>query len=443
MEHKRRYIELAKNVLIVLLTASALWLTAQTPLSAPFRGLLREDRGQAVPGQSQNVSQGMGALPMAMVANLPAGTDLPGGLSLPAGAEGVRCGLQYDQAACQELLQQVAGPLVEALSSAGDPEPVSRGQWEDALTKTLGVYMDFQGEVPLPVLVGWLSGGDTRLTAHVRRLALTVWEDGIDLYYRDEETGSCYRCRSEVADSFSLAEALSGLTDNGAFYAFESELYRELDPDTLLLPDAPAPAAYTVSNPMSAGQETLQALVQDLGFSLNSTSFYSTDERVARSGDDSVRLSDRGVVQYEGSGEMFPVLRQGGAGELFDSVETCRQTALSVMASRCGEARLYLISAEARDGGWEVDFGYSLNGVPVLLERGYAARFQVKGGQIVRFSLYLREYTAAGTTSLVLPSRQGAAALAARGLEGAELLLTYTDSGGDTVTAGWSARDTA
>ena len=34
-----------------------------------------------------------------------------------------------------------------------------------------------------------------------------------------------------------------------------------------------------------------------------------------------------------------------------------------------------------------------------------------------------------------------AAALAAQGLEGEELLLTYTDSGGDTMSAGWSARD--
>ena len=39
------------------------------------------------------------------------------------------------------------------------------------------VYMDFQGEIPLPVLVGWLSGGETKLTATVRRLALTLWEE--------------------------------------------------------------------------------------------------------------------------------------------------------------------------------------------------------------------------------------------------------------------------
>lgn len=447
MEHRKGYrgIELMKDVLIVLLTISALWLAAQTPLAAPMWGLLREERGQAAPGQSQDVNQGMGALPMAMVANLPAGANLPGELSLPEGTEGIRCGLLYDQAACQELFQQVAGPLVEALSSAGEPEPVSRSQWENALTGTLGVYMDFQGEIPLPVLVGWLSGGDTRLTAHVRRLALTVWEDGVDLYYRDEETGSCYHCRSEVADPFALAEALSKLTDNGAFYAFESELYQALDPDTLLFPDAPVPAVYAVSNPMSAGQETLQALVQDLGFSLNSTSFYSTDEQVARSGDDSVRLSDRGTAQYQYEGRkgdgLFPVRRQGNADELFSAVETCRQIALSAMAARCGEARLYLISVRGAEGEWEIDFGYSLDGIPVLTEGGRAARFVVEGEEVVQFSLYLRSYVNSGNTSLVLPPRQGAAALSAQNLTGEELLLTYIDSGGDTLTAGWSAKD--
>ena len=41
---------------------------------------------------------------------------------------------------------------------------------------------------------------------------------------------------------------------------------------------------------------------------------------------------------------------------------------------------------------------------------------------------------------MVLPPRQGAAALAARGLAGSELVLTYTDSG-DALNAGWSARD--
>ncbi|MEH2940838.1 hypothetical protein [Lawsonibacter sp. JLR.KK007] len=64
------------------------------------------------------------------------------------------------------------------------------------------------------------------------------------------------------------------------------------------------------------------------------------------------------------------MLSQGEAGSLFDSVETCRQIALSAMGTRCGEARLYLMSVQTRQEGWEIDFGYSLNGVPVLNEGG-------------------------------------------------------------------------
>lgn len=438
MDKKRRLIELIKDALILLLSCSALWLAARTPLAAPLWDLFREEGPQVIQGRDQVGSPDPGVLPMAMSANL------PGGIGSPEGSEGTRYGICYDQAACQELFQKVAGSLAETLSSFGAPEKVDREEWEAALTDRLGIYMDFQGEVPLPVLLGWLSGGETELTAAVRRLVLTQWEGGTDVYYLNEEDGGFYRCRSEVADSFSLAEALSGLTDNGAFFAFESELYAGLAPYTLLLPDAPAPAVYNAANPMSAGQGALESLVQDLGFSLNSTSFYSTDEQVARSGDDSVRLSSRGVAQYQYEGRagdgLFPILRQGEGGVLFDRVETCRRIALSAMGSRCGEARLYLLSVTERPGGLEIDFGYSLNGVPVLLDWGCAARFLVEGDQVVQFSICLRSYTAGDGTSLVLPPRQGTAALLARGLEGEELLLTYADSGGDTLSAGWSAR---
>ena len=437
-KRKERAVELLKDMLIVLLTCSALWLAARTPLAGPLRALFHAAGAPHPPGPAPRRGGHYGPAPRAWVPTRPGVAGLSGA---PEGAEGARCGIRYDQTACQELFQRIAGPLVEALSSAGAPERITRRQWEEALTTSLGVYMDFQGEIPLPVLVGWLSGGKTELTAAVRRMALSAGEDGVDLYYREGE--KYFRCRSEVADPFPLVEALSGLMDNGAFFAFESELYRELDPDTLLLPNAPSPAVYTAANPMVGAQGTLQSLVRDIGFSVNSTSFYSTDEQVARSGDDSVRLSAQGVAQYQyegkGGGGLFPVLRQGEGSPLFDAVETCRQTALSALGPRCGEARLYLLSVAERPEGWEIDFGYSLNGVPVLLEAGRAARFLVERGQIVQFSLCLRSYANSGSTSLVLPPRQGAAALLALGLEGEELLLAYADSGGDTVSALWAA----
>ena len=90
-----------------------------------------------------------------------------------------------------------------------------------------------------------------------------------------------------------------------------------------------------------------------------------------------------------------------------------------------------------------MDFGYSLNGIPVWLESGYAARFIIQQNRVEQMVLYLRSYTQTGESTAVLPARQAAAALEAQGLTGEELLLVYLDSGGDTVSADWAAAGSA
>lgn len=425
---KRRALELAKDVLIVLLTCSALWLAARSQLLGPLSGLLGEENPQVGYGQAQGGDQADAARPLRITANLNGGTET------------VRYGVQYDAAAAEDLFQQVAGLLVEALSSAGAPEKITRAQWEQALLTAPGVTLDFQGEIPMPVLVGWLSREDTGLTGAVRRLTLTVWQDSVALYYRDEETGIYYRSLSEVANQLHLEEALASLGDNGAFYAFESEAYRDLDPDTLVTGDQSSYAVYSASNPMSAGQASLEALMEDLGFTVNSY-YPSGDEQVGRSGNDTVRLSNRGLAEYtagEGGGH-FQVSARRDSTALFEAVEVCRQLAAATVGARCGQAQLYLISARETGQGLEVEFGYCLNGVPVQLEGGAAAAFLVKDGQVSKFTLCFRSYTDSGEAGVVLPVRLAAAALADRGLTGAELQLIYQDTGGDAVAASWAA----
>ncbi len=434
--HKNRGVELVKDILIVFLTCSAVWLAAKTQLLGPLNGLLYEENTQTAIKPGQNTDRAGGIVPMTMVVNL------PNDLGPSKDGEHIRMGVFHDQLACQELFRKVAGSLIEVLSSAGMLEEIDRAQWEQALTEQLGVYMDFQGEIPMSVLAGWLTGGSTHLEGDVRRIILAPYQDSVSLYYRNEQDKTYYRTDSKMADLQMLSNALSAVTNNGVYYAFESEEYRGLDPDTLLFSDSPDHKIYTVSNPMNGGEESLRALVEELGFPPNSTSFYSTDEQVARNGDDNVRLSDHGVAEYttgDGVG-VLPILHQDSAGQLFDSVETCRQVAVSVMGSRCGEARIYLMGVERQEDGLEVDFGYSLNGVPVHLEGGYAARFLVADGRIHRFTMRFRSYTASDNTLQAMPLKQAMAAYSAMGLDGEELLVTYFDKGGDTLTAGWAAR---
>lgn len=123
-------------------------------------------------------------------------------------------------------------------------------------------------------------------------------------------------------------------------------------------------------------------------------------------------------------------------------VETTRRLAADTVGRTCGAARLYLAGVETgEDGAVTVSFGYSLNGAAVLLPAdGCAARFTVQDGQITDYTLRFREYEETAEHSLLLPERQAAAALDALSPEGRELLLCYTDNGGDTVQAGWVAR---
>ncbi len=418
--------ELGKDVLIVLLACSAVWLLARTQLMGPAGRLWREEVPQAGPDQSGSESQMEAARPLRISAVL----------VRDGGA--VRSGVQYDEAACDALFQQTAGLLVEALSSAGAPEKVDRRTWERALTASTGVCFDFQGNIPLEVLSRWLSGESSPLSGSVRRLLLADWRGTAALYFRDEEDGNYYRCPSQVVDLPRLEEALSGLTDSGAFYAFESELYSGLDPDTLLSRELPAMAVYTVSDPVSGGQAALEELAGDLDFAINTNGVYYAGEWVARSGDDALRLSSRGVLSYLAGGGGGDHFRLPGGG-LFNGVETCRRLAAAALGSRCGQARLYLLDARETERGCEVRFGYSLNGVPVWLEEGCAAEFLVEDGRVARFSMRLRGYAGSGETTAALPVRQAAAARAAGGLSGAERLLVDADSGGETASAGWMA----
>lgn len=431
-KQSRRVVELCKDVLILLLTCSAVWLATRTQLLGPLSGLLgREENPGAGSVQTESGARADAARPLRITANVASGT------------ENARYGIQYDTAASDALFQQVAGLLVEALSSAGAPEPISRAQWEQAQNTALGMTFDFQGELPLEVLMGWMSGEDTGLTARVRRLTLTVWQDHVALYYRDEETGTYFRCLSEVASQRHLTEALAGLSGNGSFYAFESEQYRMLDRDTLITEQPPASAVYTAANPMNRGQDSLKELMGDLGISVNGSNFYlSGSEEVVRSGDGSIRLSSDGVAVYAaGEGGPFKIPPRNGKVSLFDAVEACRQVAANTLGTRSGQARLYLMSARETETGLVVRFGYCLNGYLVRLDQGYAAQFLVRDGEITDFTLCFRSYTDSGTTSPVLPIRQAAAAMEAMGLTGEELLLAYSDSRGDTVTASWMAAD--
>lgn len=418
----KKTVELGKDVLILLLTCSALWLAGQSRLPAP----VPNEPALLGSGQGQDGERAEMLRPLRIYAN-------------GVGAAGTgRCVVQ--SSTNENAFQQAVGMLTEALSSAAEPEQVVRRQWEDTLVEQPGLCFDFYGEIPMEVLAGEAASG----SAVVRRLALTMQGNEVVLCYRDEESGDYFQREVQAVNPSQMEELLASMGDTGAFYAFESEWYEGLDPDTLLQSELPAPAVYAVANPVANGQSSLEELLTDLGFSLSTTSFYTSgDEVVARNGSDMLRLADRGTVHYEADSEgggHFTVPSAWRSGQnLAQQVDLCRRIAASTIGERMGEARLYLSGIRETEEGTQISFDYSLDGLPVRFQEGFAALFIIQNGTVTRFDLRLRSYTDTGTDSLVLPPRQAAAALGALELEGRELTLVYSDSGSDKTAAGWAA----
>ena len=184
--------------------------------------------------------------------------------AIQRGSEVVRYGVQYDQESTDSLYQQSYSLLVEALSSASQPRAVGETEFQQALSTAPGLYFDWQGEIPVAVLNGWLSVDSQTLTGTVRRMVLTAVEGQVLLYYWDESADQGWVCTSDVISSSRLNEAVGALQENGTVFAFETEELDTLAPYTMVQPQTPVPVVYSATNPI-AGEDRHQALQEQLG----------------------------------------------------------------------------------------------------------------------------------------------------------------------------------
>ena len=419
---RRAAVELVKDLLILLLTASALWMLSRGSLFQRLE-LGREPDRQTTGVQDSADDLTRAASPLSITAML---------------GEGERCALRYDAEGVDTLFHRSAGLLMEALSSAGAPQRAGRQEWERAMKAAPGLCLDFQGEMPLSVLTGWLGGELSIPDTRVRRLLLTGEQEGAALYYYDLEEKVWYRCATQVITATQLTNALEGLTGDDSWYAFESAQKVALDPDTLFDPGLETLPVCLVQNPAAAGRAALESLMEDLGINPSGSVFYSAaGEEVVRSGSDTLRLSQDGVAEYSGSS--FRVDPIAGQSEVYAAVESCRRLLERGAVPRSGAAGFYLSRVEETAAGFRVEFEYTLNGAPVSLHAGPAAQFEITDGGITAFTLRLRGYTQSEESQLLLPPVQAAAAMGALALEGRELTVTYHDYGEERVVPQWTA----
>lgn len=428
---KRVAIERIKNILIILLSCSAILLALRVLQPLVLSKLLDQSNGGGngeITGDTRN------------------STIYPLRLAAVLKSENValRYGVKYDTQSSDAIYQQVESLLQEMLNTAQAPSEITEPQWKETLLAAPNLVLDFQGDIPLQALSGWRAQSNQALAGTARLVVLSGVEGHMTLYYQDVTDGKFYTCVTGVENTNQLDSALADQVDNGAFYAFESEKFQNTAPYTLLLPGIPMPKSYTAGNPLTNTQEALTQLLTSIGLPVESTSFYpSGDEQVARNSGERLSLSKSGTLLYTCDADTTGhyVISGSGSVGMFQMVEACQSLAQNAVAARAGAARLYLSGVEETDEGWLVTFSYSLNGIPVQLEMGPAAQFLVSNGRILQFTMNFRIYTDSGQTTLLLPQQQAAAAMEAMGYSGDELVLVYPDQGGDMLAATWAASE--
>lgn len=427
---RRRAVELCKDVLIVALSLSAVYLAMETQLSAGVWSLLREDKPTPTQEQVTSQAQAEAARPIRMAV-------------MTANESGGLYGVQYDLEESDRLFQASSDLFREALAGVDAPQPVSEEEWRRALSTAPGIHMDMLGHVPLSVLSVWLSGqSQPQLTAHVRRLVLTVVEEETVLLYRDEEERP-FSCRVEGMDPRRLTTLAQDYAGNGSSYAFQAGGHFDaVGPYTMLSGRTIAPKVYLSADPIG-GERGLERLVELMGFDMGTNFVYTADATVIRNGTDTLRLEEGGRVTYyaaEGEPGRYPIPGAAGAPTLVEVVEYCRALAWSALGETIGQARLCLSSVREEGETMRVDFRYVLDGAQVELPGGWdAATFQVRGGEVAEMSLYFRTYTDSGETDGLLPEMLAAAAMGATDQAGDELTLIYYDGGQGRAEAGWAA----
>ncbi|MCI8328313.1 MAG: hypothetical protein HFG02_01485 [Oscillibacter sp.] len=416
MEEKRRSRRnFAQNIIITLLSLSAVALLMQTQLYS-LDLPMRYDESAA--GSSQAASAPLAALAAPVRVAVTGTYGRYASVALTTA----------DDAFAEPLGRR----LLEALGSARDYSACSPQDFLRALEEP-SVYYDFLKPLPLSILAG-LAGGEEEVSPRedlsARRLLIVPQDSGTILYLWDGEE-ACFRAATAVSAD-SLGQVIGHYELGGASFAMDGPAdgpERVLDPCSLLPAEAPDLPAFSSGDPLASTDWLLSAL----GFHPRSRTRHteSNGTELIMDGDRTIRIRpDNSVfyqsgqdpsLQIQASGEL-PTLREAalGAGSLLDGL----------LSPVSGEIQPYLQSIRRSGSVTVLRFGYQAGGVPVRFQDGgSAAEMTLTGTAVTALTVRFRQYNLTEEPSMLLPLPQALAVAAAS--PGKELSIGYVERGGE------------
>ena len=338
-------------------------------------------------------------------------------------ADGATSVSAYAGSETEEAFHRFSAILGEALGSAGEPEAIDEKAFRTGLNAGC-VWIDFFCEMPLDVLAQWLGSGMHSAAAQMRaqRLYLGLSDLTAQLVYQAED-GSFYRCTT-AAMSDALETRINEFTGGGAHFAFEDAELRRMQPYAVMLETLPQCAGVTGASGRTAvsAEQLLQAA--EMNRYLASTYTEADGTLVYIDNERSLRINPDGTVSFRTTGtESEARIADGLAGAVSYAYSVALQS-----IGRCAQQADILLTEISGDAqrGYTVCFDYCMDGIPLRLASGNAARIVLRNGQLTEFRLTLRSYVRTEDSQLVLPMRQAAAIADAAG---AAPELVYVDSG--------------
>lgn len=420
MRRNKMHKERIKTLLIVLFSISAVVLGLRTGLfDEPLRAggfgdaLPRVTTGQAAPA----------TFPTTMMINL--------GFASHHGQR-----MDGEDTGVSALYDLFAGTLGEALGSSSISEPVPIEAWKSALTGQ-GVFFQYDVEVPGAVLAGWLGTDVGSAGGLMWRMALSVRQGVVYLYYMGRD-GIPHRSATAV-DAGVLGENIEGVEPNGAQYGFQTPAFLGADPFTVLLPSYDGFPVIIEFSAAGAVFGELDVVLERFGMHL-SRARYLDEGGVRTMVEDgaTLRFSGTGLIHYHCQADTPRVVAwDAGEPSLTDAIETAREIA-QVLEQFSDEATVrlsnwYYASGYA-DGSVVFHFSYYFDGIPIWTNDP-AATVIVRGRYVREVTLFARAFRRTGRVSVVMPELQAAAAAG-----DGQLVLSYAGTEEDTLRVRWIVR---
>lgn len=424
---KKKIVDLAQNLTLLLLTASALFLLTRLPLFRGGLALRFQELLSSGPAETaQDAADHLGGVFPSVH------------LVLTDESEYGRCVRLYVEEG-DPLLRQSIPLFQEALGSATEVGATAERTLRQALD-TASLYLDLTVELPLSVVAAWL-GEQTAFERGVRALALSAGEGDTATLYLRSGNGDVFRYYTALPVS-AILTLCQTYPPNGGSFAYESG-YTALAPYTIL--PAETGMLGSVQSVLPAGASTYNLLTA-LDFNAHTLSRYteSGGVEVVEESPRTLRISPDGTVGFVSRGDTaLPLYQVSAAGDTPTAAEAVRaaMTLAEALTEGTGASGLYLRAAEQTEDGWQIRFRYQVDGVPVRFsDEEDALTVTVAGTAITAFTYRCRTYLELDDLSMLLPAFMAAAIAEHRaesGERGGGLSIGYVDGGPGQLSAQW------